>query len=141
MADIKGKCILYEDKDEPIHLVDQNDSHTMREYQNGQVIGALQGMEIGDSTTTMVDQEKETRVESDVQGDDLLGEDLEAMEEAGIPYVVQSKKVEFLRQGSPRKRHSNSVGLPSSGETEHPGNKLHIESRKDKVSSYKDNGL
>ena len=32
MADIKGKCILYEDKDEPIHLVDQNDSHTMREY-------------------------------------------------------------------------------------------------------------
>ncbi|KAF3521048.1 hypothetical protein DY000_02060841 [Brassica cretica] len=78
---IKGKCILYEDEDEPIHLVDQNDSHTMREYQNGQVIGALQGMEIGDSTTTMVDQEKETRVESDVQGDDLLGEDLEAMEE------------------------------------------------------------
>lgn len=52
--------------------------------ENGQVIGALQGMEIGDSTTTMVDQEKETRVESDVQGDDLLGEDLEAMEEGKI---------------------------------------------------------
>lgn len=32
MADIEGKDILYEDEDEPIHLVDQNDSHTMREY-------------------------------------------------------------------------------------------------------------
>lgn len=32
MADIKGKEILYEDDDDPIQLVDQDDSHTIREY-------------------------------------------------------------------------------------------------------------
>ncbi|KAH0853835.1 hypothetical protein HID58_092823 [Brassica napus] len=47
---------------------------------NGQVVGTLQGMEIGDSTT-IVDQQNETMVECDVLGDDLLGEELEAMEE------------------------------------------------------------
>lgn len=63
------------------------------------------------------------------------------MSKTGIPYGFQSKNVEFLRQGSPRKRHSNSGGLPSSRETEHHGNKRHSESKKDKVSSHKDNGL
>lgn len=50
---------------------------------NGQVVGTLQGMEIGDSTT-IVDQQNETMVECDVLGDDLLGEELEAMEEGKI---------------------------------------------------------
>ncbi|CDY38564.1 BnaA05g12930D [Brassica napus] len=54
---------------------------------NGQVVGTLQGMEIGDSTT-IVDQQNETMVECDVLGDDLLGEELEAMEEAVFCFVL-----------------------------------------------------
>ncbi|KAF3596701.1 hypothetical protein DY000_02021670 [Brassica cretica] len=32
MADIKGKGFLYEDDDEPIKLIDQDDSHVIKEY-------------------------------------------------------------------------------------------------------------
>ncbi|KAF3605545.1 hypothetical protein DY000_02049309 [Brassica cretica] len=93
------------------------------ELENAQIIGALNGMELLESND-------DKAMECDVQGDDLLGEELMEIEgqdqsivvagpsditaatkrskttrggkRLGAPLGVQSRKTEFLRRGSPR---------------------------------------
>ncbi|KAG2251655.1 hypothetical protein Bca4012_099139 [Brassica carinata] len=55
-----------------------------------------------------------------------------------VPHCLPSKKAEFFRRGSPRKRNAISIGLPPSGETDEHGQPRPSSSRKAKASSRHD---
>lgn len=121
-------------------------------------------------SSTMTIPEQATRMECNDQGDDLLGEELAEMEDGesvhvvwalsytkkghkskgqslswsgarvGAPLGLQSKKAEFFRWCSPKKRHASSSMFSSCGETGHQRHR-HSESKKLRASSLLGNGL
>ena len=58
-----------------------------------------------------------------------------------VPHCLPSKKAEFFRRGSPRKRNAISIGLPPSGETDEHGQPRPSSSKKAKASSRHGRGL
>ncbi|KAH0906138.1 hypothetical protein HID58_037965 [Brassica napus] len=124
------------------------------DLERGQIIGALQDMEIVEPDGVVVHQQEQNN-DMEVwneQADDLIGEELEEMEEDAVsqdapvrshfggksnkskgsskgssrslaPRGMPMRKVEFLRRGSPRKH-----GVSSSGDPEHKKHNRHTSS-------------
>ncbi|KAL0753504.1 hypothetical protein Bca101_091172 [Brassica carinata] len=138
------------------------------DQEDGQIIGALQDMDIRGSAIIVAPQQ-EAWMDCDVQSDDLLGDELKATEEMSsshqvvqrssdavkrikvkgstsskgtsrskVPIGLPSKKAKFFRRGSPRKRHAVTVGLPPSGETDEHGQKRLSSWKKSRASSRRD---
>lgn len=140
------------------------------DQEDGQIIGALQDMDIEDAAIIVAPHE-DAWMDCEVQCDDLLGEELKALEDASssrhankektesikrlkvkkstsskgisrsrVPLGLPIKKAEFLRRGSPRKRHAVMIGLPPSGETEEYDHPRISSSKKSRASPRNGNG-
>ncbi|XP_056845685.1 uncharacterized protein LOC108811913 isoform X2 [Raphanus sativus] len=125
-------------------------------FENEQMIDALWDME-------MVDQNTDDGIlEQEIQDGDILGEDLNAMEDVqhytaassstnverrettmkastkmSVPLGIQTKKAEFLRRGSPKPRSAKPTGPADSARIYHRRNS----SKKGKTIDNKSDGL
>ena len=156
--------ITFRDRGDPRAITfspKENDGYK-EDMERGQIIGALQDMEIGEPGGLVVLNEREGLNEP---ADDFLGEELEDMEEdtvsqrassrshnggkgtkskgsskgssrSLVPRGMPMRKVEFFRRGSPRKHGASSLGDPEN----HKHNR-HNSSKKVRTSPHNANEL